>query len=167
MTQALRSLSITKSEQAFRDASKAFESLNLSSGLTLKQIVSAVEEIRGRRIRIKATDRLLGTAICGLWVPGRRQEWVFHPPTPWELQRQQFILHELAHMVLGHDANSAARVLLIEGLQSLSPELVRRALMRTEFRTVEEATAEYLADLMAEALRGTPTEPGAFEEVFG
>jgi hypothetical protein len=39
--------------------------------------------------------------------------------------------------------------------------------MRTEFRTVEEATAEYLADLMAEALRGTPTEPGAFEEVFG
>ena len=166
MTQALRSLSITKSEQAFRDASKAFESLNLSSGLTLEQIVSAVEEIRGRRIRIKATDRLLGTAICGLWVPGRRQEWVFHPPTPWELQRQQFILHELAHMVLGHDANSAARV-LIEGLQSLPPELVRRALMRTEFRTVEEATAEYLADLMAEALRGTPTEPGAFEEVFG
>ena len=52
MTQALRSLSITKSEQAFRDASKAFESLNLSSGLTLEQIVSAVEEIRGCRIRI-------------------------------------------------------------------------------------------------------------------
>jgi hypothetical protein len=52
-------------------------------------------------------------------------------------------------------------------LQNLSPELVRKALMRTEFGSVEEAAAEYLADLMAEALRESPGEPGAFEEVFG
>jgi hypothetical protein len=53
------------------------------------------------------------------------------------------------------------------GMRGLSPEIVRRALMRTEFRTLEEASAEYLADLMAEALRAGPGEPGAFEQVFG
>jgi len=167
VAQGLPTLSITTSERAFRDASEAFSALKLPTRITLELLVGAVEEIRGRRIRIRSTDRLIGTSICGLWLPGKRQEWVFHPPTPWELQRQQFILHELAHMILGHDAHPGAGALLHDGLQNLPPDLVRRALMRTEFGSVEEATAEYLADLMAEAIREIPGEPGAFEEVFG
>lgn len=167
MAQGLPTLSITTSKRAFRDASEAFSALKLPSRITLKLLVATVEKIRGRRIRIRSTDRLIGTSICGLWLPGKRQEWVFHPPTPWELQRQQFVLHELAHMILGHDAHPGAGALLHDGLQNLPPELVRRALMRTEFGSVEEATAEYLADLMAEAIREIPGEPGAFEEVFG
>jgi hypothetical protein len=167
VAQALPALSISASERAFRDASEAFATLTLPGRLTLELIVSAVEAIRGRRIRIRSTDRLIGTSICGLWLPGKKHEWVFHPPTPWELQRQQFVLHELAHMILGHDAHPGAGALLHQGLQNLSPELVRKALMRTEFGTVEEATAEYLADLMAGAIRETTGEPGAFEEVFG
>lgn len=167
MAQALPALSLSTSERAFREAAEAFATLALPSRLTLELIVRAVEGIRGRRIRIRSTERLTGTSICGLWVPGTKHEWVFHPPTPWELQRQQFVLHELAHMILGHDAHPGAGALLHESLQNLSPELVRRALMRTEFGTVEEATAEYLADLLAEALRDSPSEPGAFEEVFG
>lgn len=155
------------SEQAFRDASSAFAALELPGGLTLSLLLSVVEDIRGKKIRIRATEKLVGTAICGLWLPGVRTEWVFHPPTPWELQRQQFILHELAHMVLGHDTIPGAGTVLKNGFRGLSPEIVHKALMRTEFRTLEEATAEYLADLMAEALRAGPGEPGDFEEVFG
>jgi hypothetical protein len=167
VTQALRSLSVTTSEKAFRDASGAFAALELPGGLTLSLLLSVIEDIRGKRIRIRATEKLVGTSICGLWLPGAKIEWVFHPPTPWELQRQQFILHELAHMVLGHDTTPGAGTVLKSGFRGLSPEIVRRALMRTEFRTLEEATAEYLADLMAEALRAGPGEPGAFEDVFG
>ncbi len=167
MTQVLRSLPVSISKRAFRDASTAFESLDLPGGLTLSLLLSVVEGIRGKRIRIIATDKLIGTSICGLWLPGEKDEWLFHPPTPWELQRQQFVLHELAHMVLGHDRTPGAGTVLKAGLRGLSPEIVRRALARTEFRTVEEATAEYLADLMAETLRSGPGEPGAFEQVFG
>lgn len=167
VTQSLRSLSVTTSEQAFRDASAAFAALELPGALTLTQLLSVIEGIRGRQIRIRATEKLVGTSICGLWLPGAKIEWVFHPPTPWELQRQQFILHELAHMVLGHDTTPGAGTVLKSGFRGLSPEVVRRALMRTEFRSLEEATAEYLADLMAEALRAGPGEPGAFEDVFG
>ncbi len=167
VTQALHSRSVTTSEQAFRDASRAFAALELPRGLTLSLLLSVIEDIRGKRIRIRTTEKLVGTSICGLWLPGEKVEWVFHPPTPWELQRQQFILHELAHMVLGHDTTPGAGTVLRSGMRGLSPEIVRRALMRTEFRTLEEATAEYLADLMAGALRAGPGEPGAFEEVFG
>lgn len=167
VTRALRSLPVTTSEQAFRDAASAFAALNLPGGLTLSLLLSVIEDIRGKRIRIRATEKLIGTSICGLWLPGAKIEWVFHPPTLWDLQRQQFILHELAHMVLGHDTAPGAGTVLKSGFRGLSPEIVRRALMRTEFRTLEEATAEYLADLMAEALRAGPGEPGAFEEVFG
>lgn len=167
MTQIPSGLSLTTSQRAFQTASLAFEALGLPERLDLELVVRAVEKIRGRRISIRASKRLVGTSICGLWVPGERQEWVFYPPTSWELQRQQFILHELAHMVLRHDAHPGAGALLHKSLQNLSPELVRKALMRTEFRTVEEASAEYLADMMAEALRESPEEPGAFEEVFG
>jgi len=70
-------------------------------------------------------------------------------------------------MVLGHDTTPGAGTVLKSGFRGLSPEIVRRALMRTEYRTLEEATAEYLADLLAEALRKGPREPGAFEDVFG
>ena len=164
---ALRSLSVTTSEQAFRDASNAYAALELPGGLTLSLLLRVVEDIRGKRIRIRSTEKLVGTSVCGLWLPGAKIEWVFHPPTPWELQRQQFILHELAHMILGHDATPGAGAVLKSGFRGLSPEIVRMALMRTEFQTLEEATAEYLADLMAEALRAGPGEPGAFEEVFG
>lgn len=167
VAQALHALPLSTSERAYREALGAFTALKLPSRLNLELVVRAVEAIRGRRIRIRATEKLVGTSICGLWLPGKRHEWVFHPPTPWELQRQQFVLHELAHMILGHDAHPGAGALLHEGLQHLSPELIRKALMRTEFRTLEEATAEYLADLLAEALREAPGEPGAFEEVFG
>ena len=131
-------------------------------------LVSVIEDIRGKRIRIRATgEAVRNTSICGLWLPGVKVEWVFHPPTPWELQRQQFILHELAHMVLGHDTTAGAGTVLKSAFRDLSPEIVSRALTRTEFRTLEEARAEYLADLMADALREGPGEPGAFEEVFG
>jgi hypothetical protein len=164
---ALQSLPVTTAQQAFRDASDAFAALRLPGGLTLILLLNVIEDIRGKRIRIRATEKLAGTSICGLWLPGEKVEWVFHPPTPWELQRQQFVLHELAHMVLGHDTTPGAGTMLKSALRGLSPEIVRRALMRTEFRTLEEATAEYLADLMAEALRAGPGEPGAFEEVFG
>jgi len=167
VTQPLRSLPVTTSQRAFRDASSAFSSLELPSALTLDRLVSVVAGIRGKQIRIRATEKLVGTSICGLWLPGTKVEWVFHPPTPWELQRQQFILHELAHMVLGHDTTPGAGTVLKSGFRGLSPEIVRRALMRTEYRTLEEATAEYLADLLAEALRKGPREPGAFEDVFG
>lgn len=167
VTQAMRSLPDFSAEQAFHAASTAFRSLELPGGLSLDSLLKVIEKMRGKRIRVVSTDKLAGTAICGLWLPGRAQEWVFHPPTPWELQRQQFILHELAHMILGHDALPGAGTVLKAGLRGLSPEIVRRALMRTEFRTVEEATAEYLADLLADALRVGPGEPGAFEQVFG
>lgn len=167
VTHALRSTPVTTSEQAYRDASKAFAALSLPGRLTLSVLLNVIESIRGKRIRIVATDKLVGTSICGLWLPGRKDEWVFHPPTPWELQRQQFILHELSHMILGHDTTPGAGTVLKTGISGLSPEIVRRALMRTEFRTLQEATAEYLADLMAEALRSVPGEPGAFEQVFG
>jgi hypothetical protein len=167
VAQALHALSLTTSERAYREAVDAFTALTLPSRLNLELVVRTVEAIRGRRIRIRATEKLVGTSICGLWLPGKRHEWVFHPPTPWELQRQQFVLHELAHMILGHDAHPGSGALLHEGLQHLPSELIHRALMRTEFRTLEEATAEYLADLLAEALREGPGEPGAFEEVFG
>jgi hypothetical protein len=164
---ALQSLPVTTAQQAFRDASAAFAGLRLPGGLTLSLLLNVIEDIRGKRIRIMATERLVGTSACGLWLPGENAEWVFHPPTPWELHRQQFVLHELAHMILGHDTVPGAGTVLKAGMRGLSPEIVRRALMRTEFRTLEEASAEYLADLMAEALRARPGEPGAFEQVFG
>jgi hypothetical protein len=70
--QVLRSLSVTASEQAFSDAFKAFAALRLPGGLTLSLLLSVIEGIRGRRIRIVATDRLVGTSICGLWLPGEK-----------------------------------------------------------------------------------------------
>jgi hypothetical protein len=58
--------------------------LELPGGLTLSLLLSVIEDIRGKRIRIHATEKLDLTSVCGPWLPGRRSSGCFIHRRIWE-----------------------------------------------------------------------------------
>ncbi|MBT1003978.1 hypothetical protein KIH31_15420 [Paenarthrobacter sp. DKR-5] len=161
-------LTSSRSSAPISVAREAFCNAEVPKNLTLDILTTSIEKMRGARIKILSAPMLTATRVCGLWVPREKLDVILVAPTPWRLQYEQYVLHELAHMILGHDRLAGG----IAGLPSdlfaeLPDHVVARALARHDFRTAEEQAAEHLADLLAEAIRNSPTEPASFEQVFG
>jgi hypothetical protein len=148
-------------------AAEAFVSLRLPSHLTLESLVAIVSARRHRRIEIEATTILNGTSVCGLWLSTDTREIILHAVTDSALHRQQFILHELGHMILRHDELGVSSDYAGSLFPNLDGEMVSRALARSSFVDDLETAAETLADLLAGAIRDSTMEPRSFEQVFG
>lgn len=148
-------------------AAEAFVSLRLPSHLTLAGLVTMVAARRRRRIEIEATTILNGTSVCGLWLSTDTREVILHAVTDSVLHRQQFVLHELGHMILRHDELGVSSEYASSLFPNLDGEMVSRALARSSFVDDLEAAAETLADLLAGAIRESTKEPRSFEQVFG
>lgn len=148
-------------------AAGAFNALRLPTHLTLERLVEIVEGLRDRRIEIEVADALNGGSICGLWLSTATTEIILHAATPSALHRQQFVLHELGHMVLRHDELVLPADYAGVLFPNLSGELVSRVLSRSSFVDHIEAAAETLADMFAAAIRDSTIEPRSFERIFG
>lgn len=148
-------------------AANAFLSLRLPSHLTLERLIAIVAARRRRRIEIEATTILNGTSVCGLWLSTDSREIILHAVTDSALHRQQFVLHELGHMILRHDELGVSSEYASSLFPNLDGEMVSRALARSSFVDDLEAAAETLADLLAGAIRESTKEPRSFEQVFG
>ncbi|MHA7299373.1 hypothetical protein [Pseudarthrobacter sp. MDT1-22] len=148
-------------------AAQAFSSLRLPTHLTLERLVSVVESIRNRPITIDVADGLNGSTVCGLWLSTDSKEIILHAATPSALHRQQFVLHELSHMVLRHDELGIPKDYASVLFPNIPEAMVRRVLTRSSFVDRLEAAAETLADLFAAAIRDSTLEPRSFERVFG
>ena len=147
-------------------AKGAFDRLQLPPRLTLELLIPHLEKLRSRRIVVIESEKLSGTKICGLWIPRPQADVVYHSPARGVLHRQQMILHELAHMILRHDEDEAAAWQGIGIFRDLSGEVVAKALARGDFRSEAEIAAEYLADLLAAALREPTREILGYEDFF-
>lgn len=148
-------------------AAQAFQALRLPNHLTLTGLIAIVSARRRRRIEIEATNILNGTSVCGLWLSTDTREIVLHAVTDSMLHRQQFVLHELGHMILRHDELGVSSKYATALFPNLNGEMVSRALARSSFVDDMEAAAETLADLLAGAIRESTQEPKSFEQVFG
>jgi hypothetical protein len=148
-------------------AADAFKSLLLPTHLTLERLVQVVEGIRNRPIEIEVARVLNGGSVCGLWLSTDTTEIILHAATPSALHRQQFVLHELGHMVLRHDELVLPSDYADFLFPDLPRDLVSRVLARSSFMDDVEAAAETLADLLAAAIRDSTIEPRSFERIFG
>jgi hypothetical protein len=160
-------------QQSFQESSpaqvaaEAFHSLQLPSQLSLAGLVGIVAARRRRSIEIEATTVLNGTSVCGLWLSTDTREIILHAVTQSVLHKQQFVLHELGHMILRHDELGVSADYAASLFPNLDGEMVSRILGRSSFVDDMEAAAETLADLLAGAIRKSTPEPRSFERVFG
>ena len=145
----------------------AFDELALGGAFTFDQLVGAVQERRKKRTRIvELADLGQKDGLCALWIETDTEDLVLHAHSDSALHRQQFVLHELAHIIFGHGGEDNAETpdLL---LPDIPPDLRRRLLRRQDLSTADEILAESLADLLAAGIRGSAMHGSRFLEIFG
>lgn len=157
--------------EAQKIARQTAREFGLPKDATLEFIRQKLEDERHRGLSIIEIPGLSGTEVCGMWLVCADRDIVLHAPARSAWHRQQIILHEFSHMVLGHDAQVPAAATTNSVLPDVASEYVLGALTRSSYDTDAELTAEVLADEFASRIiksaAGTSPEPLAFREVFG
>lgn len=113
--------------------------------------IDAVEQLRGRRITLLPVDAtLLAGSACGLWLVREHDDIVLYQDGTSQLHADQIILHELGHMLLGHDKNAKTDTAqMVSALTpNLDPGAVKAALGRSAYDTSTEHDAELFASLV-------------------
>ena len=146
---------------------RAVDRLALGETFTFDQLVGAVQRNRRRGLRIvELADLGDHDGLCAVWLMKDNEDLILHAHTDSALHRQQFVLHELAHMMLGHDFDED-----LDGpdflLPDIPPQTRRRLLRRQDLDTPEEILAETLADNLAAAIRGSTMHYSRYLEIFG
>ena len=140
--------------------------LALGETFTFDELVDAMQRRRRRGLRIvELADLGEKDGLCAVWIMTDTEDLVLHVHSDSTLHRQQFVLHELSHMILGHsvDDDSEAPDIL---LPDIPFEARRRLLRRQDLETVEEIAAESLADQLAAGIRGSTMQSSRYLEIF-
>ena len=147
--------------------SAAVTNLQLGSTFTLDELVQAIQTRRHRRLLVRELKELnTSDGICAIWLTRDTDDIVLHAHTESTLHRQQFVLHEFAHMILGHcDGDDCAAVDVL--LPSIPPYTRGRLLARQDPDCDTEIAAEALADRLAAGSRGQAFAESRYSEVFG
>lgn len=128
--------------------------LDIPQPFDLGRFLAHIERRRNRAISLHPFTSGPGIP-CGLWVGTDRADHIFHEAgtTPWH--RTHIILHEVAHMLLGHGGGENWRELGRLLAPDVDPALVRLILGRSTYSTAEEHGAE----MMASMILGQASEP--------
>ena len=102
---------------------------------------------RGRPVRPEAAP--LPPTIAGVWIANARADYIFYAEDAPPPHQEHIVLHELAHLLCGHESGPA-EVELLQALlfPHLDQTLVRSALGRTRYDTRQEREAEMLATMI-------------------
>jgi hypothetical protein len=139
-------------------------SLDIPQPFDLDVLLARVAASRGREIYLHSFVSGPGVP-CGLWLGTAKADHIFAEAgtSPWH--RTQIVVHELAHMLLGHGTAGDGAVRLASLLApDVSPTLVHLFLGRSVYSSAEERDAETLASLI---LTRASARPAARAEYFG
>jgi Zn-dependent peptidase ImmA (M78 family) len=141
-----------------RRCAAQLRALALPPSIELPALLERLSAARGRRIVVYPTSGRPGP--CGLWISAPNRDYIFYEADTTPLHQAHIVLHELAHLLFGHQS---ANVLEPELLRSLVPDLepttLQRVLRRASYDTQQEQEAELLATMLLQRL--APTEPAS------
>ena len=147
--------------------SAAVAGLQLGNTFTFDNLRDTVQDRRHRRLRIvELADLDAHDGLCAALLSTDAEDFVLHARSDSALHRQQFVLHEFAHMILGHcdGADCPAEDVL---LPNIPPYTRGRLLKRQDIDCETEIAAESLADRLAAGIRGSVFAETRYSEVFG
>jgi hypothetical protein len=126
--------------------------LGVSTPFDLREFVERLATVRGRPIELVADTR---PGQVGLWVEQADRDLIFFPQETSQFHKLLISLHELAHMILDHQACDAVDELL----PHLSTDTIRRVLCRNRRSTEEEREAELFASVLLEHTAASHRHP--------
>jgi hypothetical protein len=124
----------------------------IPSPFDLDAFCGEVAARRGRPLIRRPVPGLSADAPCGLWIGTDTTDHVFYDPGTSPLHAEHIVLHELAHILSGHEGSGGALARLFP---DLDPATVRRVLGRVSYTSAQEREAEMMASL----IRGRSAQP--------
>ena len=113
----------------------------------LGQFVAALEQQRRRPILVRPfTSGPEGP--CGLWIGTADADYIYHEAGTTPFHATHIALHEIAHMLLGHQHAAAWEQLISLLAPDVNQALIQLILGRCAYSTTEEREAETLASLI-------------------
>jgi hypothetical protein len=122
----------------------------LNPPVQVRALKAELEQARGRAIQFVPV-RTDGRSRCGLWVSAGDTDYILHEQATSPLHSRHIKLHELAHMLWGHQGTSPfAPEFLRLVMPDLDPARVRQVLGRSAYAQVAELEAEMTATMLGE-----------------
>ena len=131
--------------------------LDIPRPFDLGRFLAQVSRRRNRMIFLHPFTSGPGTP-CGLWLGTASADHIFHEAGTTPLHRTHIAMHEIAHMLLGHDGKGGERGLGRLLAPDLDPAQVSLILGRSAYSTAEEQEAETAASLILGRTGGSPSQ---------
>lgn len=129
--------------------------LDLGERFTFQELAGRVEVLTGRQLVLWPWQMPPG--ISGAWLRSPATDYIFYPADTSPGHQRHCQLHELGHILAGHEPVSDDAGLIATALDQTCPSgEVVRALYRHRYTTVEEKEAETLATLLMTRLAVAP-----------
>jgi hypothetical protein len=126
----------------------AVASLDVPDPFDINELVRRVAQRRGRPITLRAL-RIGPDGPSGLWIALRDADLICHEADTNAVHQAHIVLHELGHMLCGHDSAGASPESVLRFLlPTLDPAAVSRVLHRGSYHDDEEREAERFATLV-------------------
>ncbi len=126
--------------------------LQLRKGWTVDDLVTSVEQMRGRRIVRSPLPENMPVGLCGLWLARSDDDVVLHRKTSDPVMLRHVVAHEVAHMLLDHGGGTSPGELaaLLVGLDGGSGLGSSESTVRTARGiSAYDDECEYEAELLA------------------
>lgn len=132
------------------------EALRIPEPWDFEQFCTSVTAYTGRALRLIQLP-VMPEGLCGLYVSTAGTDYVYTPMRTTLFHREHIALHEIGHLIAGHQGGVEVSDLASDLLPDLNPSLVRAVLGRTSYTSEQEQEAEYFATLVAN--RSRPRQP--------
>ena len=165
-----------------RRCERRLRGIRIPNPFDLDAFCTEVEARRGRPLLRRAVPGLSSGAPCGLWIGTGQADHVFYDPGTSPLHAEHIVLHEVAHILMGHALSSpgvgqlapsepepdGGDSALARLLPDLDPATVTRVLGRVSYSTAQEREAEMMASLIrGRSARPPRTTLGRVADAFG
>jgi len=141
------------------------DGLDIPEPFELGTFLGNIATLRGRRIYVRPFTARHG--LCGAWIRTRHADYIYHDQHTTYLHRTHIVLHEVGHMLLGHEFSRMTESELAGPLApKVSAHLIRSTPGHAGYGSAQEREAETLASIILEraswpasALRATAIAP--------
>lgn len=125
------------------------EALEIPEPWDFEQFRASVAALTGRPLRVMQVPAM-PEGLCGVYVSTAGADYVYTMAGTTPFHREHIALHEIGHLLAGHQGGVGVGDLATMLLPDLSPAMVRAVLGRTTYTSEQEREAEYFATLVLE-----------------
>src|ERR1700722_17529597 len=136
-------------------------SLDIPQPFDLPAFVASIASLRGRHISL-TPFRAGPDGLCGAWIRARSTDYIYYDDQTTPLHQAHIVLHEIAHMLLGHHGTGPAQ---LPGPRHLTAPDAAGTVQGAQpahggsYTSAEEREAELLASMILERASRHPARP--------